>query len=232
MENATLLPEVGRRIKYRGDIHNPPCDGVIVAVHGNPNPEPNPHSGVMRVIRANDCTFDSVLFDGRRVTHFHQCGLGGASARIVLQGRMHGPALIEVAKRNAANVEAARLLKEAGERQAHEAAEAARVIDAPPLFYWNGLKDHKGAPLQKSFYSGGELHRYPEGTLSIYARDYTGFSAQVREAFAVENDSDSMTDYFQKDSIRVIPSHPLYPQVLAALNAQSAHQERRAAKRA
>ena len=57
------------------------------------------------------------------------------------------------------------------------------------------------------------------------------FSAKVRQCFNVQNDTDTMTDYFDSDRIRVIPSHPLYGAVKAALNAQDAHRARRAAKR-
>lgn len=44
------------------------------------------------------------------------------------------------------------------------------------------------------------------------------FPASFREAFDIKNNSDSMTDYFEKDCIRILPSHPLYQQIkLAAL---------------
>jgi hypothetical protein len=108
-------------------------------------------------------------------------------------------------------------------------------------FYYNGIKasdtDNK---LQKAWYSNGPLNGYPEGTLTIYAREYTGFSAEVNEQFTVENDSDHYTDYFDKDKIRVKPDHPMHAQVLAAYNDQQAKREaqtvrldaKRAARRA
>lgn len=37
----------------------------------------------------------------------------------------------------------------------------------------------------------------------------------LRKHFAIENNSDMSTDYFEADSIRVLPSHPLYEQVKA-----------------
>ena len=88
-------------------------------------------------------------------------------------------------------------------------------------FFWNGIKGSDGK-LQKAFYSDGQLTNFPAGTLTIYAKDYRRFYGDVAAAFAVENDSDSMTDYFEDDRIRVLPSHPLYPQVLAALKARAA----------
>ena len=47
---------------------------------------------------------------------------------------------------------------------------------------------------------------------TIKIRPWTGnhFPAEVRAAFTIENNSDAMTDYFEGDSIRLLPSHPLY----------------------
>lgn len=96
-------------------------------------------------------------------------------------------------------------------------------------FFWNGIKAN-GGKLQRAFLSIGGLANHPDGTITIYARDYSGFSAEVRAAFKVENNSDMMTDYFETDTIRVMPSHPLYAQVLEAVNAREAHYAKRAAK--
>lgn len=102
-------------------------------------------------------------------------------------------------------------------------------------FFWNGIKDSEAneGKLQKVFYSDGEFVNLPAGTITIYARDYRRLSNGIREMFRVINESDIMTDYFENDTIRVDPSHILYPQVKAALDAQKAHakkiQERKAA---
>lgn len=85
-------------------------------------------------------------------------------------------------------------------------------------FFWNGIKSSEdGSKLQKAHYSDSALIKHPAGTITIYARDYVAFSAEVKREFAVQNDSDIMTDYIQKDHIRVTPDHPLYAQVSAAL---------------
>jgi hypothetical protein len=84
-------------------------------------------------------------------------------------------------------------------------------------FYYNGIKDD-GGKLQLCSFSNGKLLHHPEGTITIYKRDYVDFSAGVRDAFKVENDSDYQTDYVMKDLIRVLPSHALYPQVKAAMD--------------
>jgi len=108
------------------------------------------------------------------------------------------------------------------------------IIEVPTTtanlrFFWNGIKGADGK-LQGVHYSDGKLVHFPAGTITIYGKGYRKFSAEVRAAFIVENESDMMTDYFEDDRIRVDSTHPLYGQVLVALRAQTAHRERRAAK--
>lgn len=98
-------------------------------------------------------------------------------------------------------------------------------------FYWNGIKDN-GGKLQTCHYSDGQLINYPSGTLTIYKREYSGFSVGIREAFKVENDTDIMTDYIVQDVIRVKPDHPLYAEVFAAMMSAKEHYNRLASKRA
>ena len=86
-------------------------------------------------------------------------------------------------------------------------------------FFWNGIKDERGR-IQLCSYSNAPLISYPAGTITIYKRDYKPFSAGVREAFSVENQSELQSDYFEKDRIRVMPSHPLHEQVLIAMTAK------------
>lgn len=53
---------------------------------------------------------------------------------------------------------------------------------------------------------------------TIKIRPFAGkshFPSEVRAAFAIENNSDMTTDYFENDSIRLVPGHPHY----AAVNA-------------
>ena len=93
-------------------------------------------------------------------------------------------------------------------------------------FFWNGIKVN-GGKLQRCYYSDGALVNSPAGTITLYAKDYSGFSAEVAETFTVKNDSDSQTDYFEKDRARVEPSHPLYGQVWKALQLREAHYAKR-----
>lgn len=96
-------------------------------------------------------------------------------------------------------------------------------------FFYNGIKAGKGQ-LQKCFYSEGALKHSPAGTITIYAREYTPFSPEVRAAFTVQNDTEIQTDYIVTDTIRVEPTHPLYAQVKAAVDANKARNQKRAAK--
>lgn len=96
-------------------------------------------------------------------------------------------------------------------------------------FYWNGIKGSDGK-LQRCSYSNGALFHHPEGTITIYSKEYSHFTKDIQAAFEVENDSDIMTDYFEKDRIRVLPSHPLYQNVLTALYLAQKHNEKRHAK--
>lgn len=54
-----------------------------------------------------------------------------------------------------------------------------------------------------------------QATIKIRPKQYS-FPAEVRAVFEVENNSDAMTDYFERDCIRVLPGHPLYAAVKAA----------------
>jgi hypothetical protein len=97
-------------------------------------------------------------------------------------------------------------------------------------FFWNGIKVN-GGKLQTASYSTGRLIGYPEGTITIYAKSYRRFTAEVGEALHVQNDSDAMTDYFETDRIRVTPDHALYQMVLKAAQANEAHFDKMQAKR-
>lgn len=92
-------------------------------------------------------------------------------------------------------------------------------------FLWNGIKD-SGGKLQRCSYSLAAMMQHPVGTVTVYARDRR-FSEEVRAAFTVENDTDLMADYFDKDRFLVTPDHPLYTQVQAAVAKREAHYNRR-----
>jgi len=64
------------------------------------------------------------------------------------------------------------------------------------------------------FYSMGELRGYPEGTITIYARNYGN---QLPPELNPENESDIQTDLIMKDTARITPSNKYYPEVLRAM---------------
>jgi hypothetical protein len=91
-------------------------------------------------------------------------------------------------------------------------------------FFYNGLKASDGK-LEKAHYSAGPYtpeSGLSDDTISITAREYMRFSAEIQAAFVVVNHTDTMSDFFDKDRIRVTSSHALYPQVKAAYLAQQA----------
>jgi hypothetical protein len=51
--------------------------------------------------------------------------------------------------------------------------------------------------------------------VKITCKKYS-FPQEVIDALSVENNTDSMTDYFERDSIRLMPGHPLYEMAKAA----------------
>ena len=97
-------------------------------------------------------------------------------------------------------------------------------------FFWNGIKAN-GGKLQGASFSTSRLIGFPEGTITIYAKNYRRFSGEICEAFQVLNDSDGMTDYFETDRIRVTPDHALYQMALKAAHAGEAHYAKLQAKR-
>jgi hypothetical protein len=73
-----------------------------------------------------------------------------------------------------------------------------------------------GKRTRVSYVTGPWVDGVDPATIKI--RPWTGnhFGAEVRKAFAVENNSDAMTDYFEGDCIRLLPGHPLYDAANAA----------------
>lgn len=96
-------------------------------------------------------------------------------------------------------------------------------------FVWNGIK--VDSTLYRAFYSAGKLINYPDGTITIYRRDYYPPLPAI-EGLTVRNGSDMQTDYFETDTIRVTPDNPHYPAVYAAHKKQEDHNAKRYAKRA
>jgi hypothetical protein len=74
-------------------------------------------------------------------------------------------------------------------------------------FSYNGIKDNSGK-LQKAKYHAGAYtpeSGLSENTITIIARKYEAFSAEISETFTVVNHTDAQTDVFDRDRICVSP---------------------------
>jgi hypothetical protein len=131
----------------------------------------------------------------------------------------------EELRRERAKAEAERLQAEKKARIANEIANPPAIpADHGLKFLWNGIKV-KGK-LYRAWYSLGNLHHYPADTITVSARDYHSFPAEVRACFHVENETDLQSDYFDSDRLRICSSHPLYGLAKAAYGAHEAHFEK------
>lgn len=70
----------------------------------------------------------------------------------------------------------------------------------------------------KCGYSMGPYINLPENVITVYGWD-------LPAELSPQNDSDSMTDYFEKDRARIFPSHPLYSQFLKQIEAKNQNVE-------
>jgi hypothetical protein len=137
----------------------------------------------------------------------------------------------EEIRREAVKAEAARLQEAKKQRIANEIANPPEIPANHGLrFLWNGIKVN--GKLYRAWYSLGNLHHYPEDTISVSARNYESFPAEVRACFHIENDTDIQSDYFDSDRLRICSSHPLYALAKAALEQHEAHFAAQMAKRA
>jgi len=90
-------------------------------------------------------------------------------------------------------------------------------------FMWNGIK--VDGQLYRAWYSGSKLINYPEGTITIYAKNYKHFPAI--SGLTIQNDSDIRSDYCENDRIRITPENSHYPAVLEALRKLKEHNAKR-----
>jgi hypothetical protein len=75
---------------------------------------------------------------------------------------------------------------------------------------------HDGKRVGVRYFAGPWAAGVDPATIKIRPRRGLCFPSSFRDAFAIENNSDAQSDYFEADCIRVVPSHPLYQQVLTA----------------
>jgi len=81
-----------------------------------------------------------------------------------------------------------------------------------------GIKDNSGQyfPVRysKSILCGKPIRIDQREAITIYAKNYERFSEDIRKEVLVENDSDSMTDYFEPDRIVIEKENPLFTVIL------------------
>lgn len=85
-----------------------------------------------------------------------------------------------------------------------------------------------GAAKVRVFYSDGQVYARDENgkqvlrdCVSLYDKDY-GHGLRALFADQYQNDTDTMTDYFDKGRVRFFPGHPFYDLVKARAAEQAA----------
>ena len=69
-------------------------------------------------------------------------------------------------------------------------------------------------PRIRCWYSRGSLRTAPDA-VTIYAKSYADSLADVFPPERVKNNTDHMTDYFEKDRVRILPGDPLWEDACA-----------------
>lgn len=75
---------------------------------------------------------------------------------------------------------------------------------------------HKGKRY-RVHYSTGELINFPKGTVTIYARDYSFKDGGLPKELNPKNDTDIITDYFEKDRARITPDNRYFKDIMKLL---------------
>jgi hypothetical protein len=97
-------------------------------------------------------------------------------------------------------------------------------------FFWNGIK--VDGVLHTCWYSAGpyaETSKLPKGTITLYAKTYSDFPRL--DGVIIENDTDSVSDYYEKDTMRIFPDSPYYADAKAACEKAKARDKARHEKK-
>lgn len=94
-------------------------------------------------------------------------------------------------------------------------------------FLYNGIK--VDGELYPAHYSVGNLVNGSAKTITVYCKGYGHFPRIP--GLTIDNNSDIMADYFEKDRITIKPGSPFYFEALTACNAAEKHFEKRMAKK-
>ena len=85
------------------------------------------------------------------------------------------------------------------------------------------LSDGVACRCSVSIYAGPWVKGVDPSTIKIRPKTVLAFPKEIKDAFEIENNSDLPIDYFEKDTIRLLPGHPLYDMAKAAVSQQSAN---------
>lgn len=77
-------------------------------------------------------------------------------------------------------------------------------------------------------YSDSDLTNFPKGTITIYGKHYKSLPKELNP----ENRSDTQTDYFENDTVRIFPNSKHYNKVLKAMMGKRQSYEKREQKKA
>ena len=144
----------------------------------------------------------------------------------VLNKQFHGAPYL-------AQLEAAHQLKTANDKAAAQVARAARTSEQAALVGKVRFMAHyvtNGKHKAKVHYSHGKLCNDSRDCVTLYAQDY-GAALSPIFGRSSENHTDTQTDSFDKDKVRIFDDSPLYPAALARCQENTAKREARYAKR-
>lgn len=201
---------VGLGLDYPGNYSTPSGRGAITAADGE-----------MLTI---------TMEDGRRWKEHLQEFQRYLNCKIrpiyVLNKQFHGAPYL-------AQLEAAHQLKTANAKAAAQVAHAARTAEQAALVGKVRFMAHyvtNGKHKAKVHYSHGKLCNDSRDCVTLYAQDY-GAALSPIFGRSSENHTDTQTDYFDKDTVRIFDDSPLYPAALARCQENTAKREARYAKR-
>lgn len=206
----TTADLVGLGLDYPGNYSTPSGRGAITAADGE--------------------RLTITMEDGRRWKEHLQEFQRYLNCKIrpiyVLNKQFHGAPYL-------AQLEAAHQLKTANDKAAAQVANAARTAEQAALVdkvrfmaYYVTDGQHKA----KVHYSHGKLCNDSRDCVTLYAQDY-GAALSPIFGRSSENHTDTQTDYFDKDTVRIFDDSPLYPAALARCQENTAKREARYAKR-
>lgn len=72
-------------------------------------------------------------------------------------------------------------------------------------FFYNGFKVGDDKQLYKAFFM-----QFTNGTICVTSEDYADFPKAIHDQFVVVNNTDIMTDYFEKDRFEIPTTHALF----------------------